>query len=127
MSNLEKFKVVIAGGRDFSDARHYITLKKTLDFMLQKKREAYEIIIISGCARGADSLGEEYARERGYDCMEFPANWTKYGRGAGHRRNAEMCTACDAVIAFWDGKSKGTAGMIALAKKNDKLLKVVRY
>ena len=124
---MEKFCVVVAGGRDFDNCSHYKLLKKTLDFMLMKVQQEKEVIIISGCAMGADSLGEEYARERGFTCRAFPANWTRYGKGAGHRRNAEMCSACDAVIAFWDGKSKGTAGMIALAKKHDKLLKVVRY
>ena len=77
------FKVIIAGGRDFSD---YELLKSKCDYYLSNLDNP-KVIIISGAARGADSLGEQYARERGYDIDSHPADWDKYGKSAGYRRN----------------------------------------
>ncbi len=76
-------------------------------------------------ARGADRLGERYAKERGYPVRLFPADWEKFGKSAGYRRNAEMAKYADGLIAFWDGRSAGTGHMIYLAKKN--AIKVARY
>jgi hypothetical protein len=70
-------------------------------------------IVISGCARGADEAGEAWARARGVEVMRMPADWRKYGRSAGPRRNAEMSLVCTASILWWDGESAGTANMIA--------------
>jgi len=76
------FKVIIAGGREFDD---YKQLCETADHMLQNKAH---IEVVSGVARGADTLGEKYAKERGYALKQFPANWNKHGLGAGPIRNA---------------------------------------
>jgi hypothetical protein len=115
------FKVIIAGGRDFND---YELLCKKCDHMLS---EQSDIEIVSGKARGADSLGERYAKERGYNVKEFPAQWDMFGKSAGYRRNAEMADYADALIAFWDGESKGTNHMINLAKEKNIKIKVVNY
>ena len=114
-------KVVLAGGRDFND---YDLLKLKLDFLLQNKTD---VEIVSGAARGADSLGERYAKEKGYSIHTKPADWDNYGKSAGYRRNAEMAQYGDALVAFWDGKSKGTKHMIDLAEKHGLLIKVVKY
>lgn len=86
-----------------------------------------EITVVSGGAHGADAIGEQYAKDRGYHVDRMTANWSKYGKGAGYVRNQEMADSSDALIAFWDGKSKGTQHMITLAKERDLIISVRRY
>jgi len=71
--------------------------------------------IVSGHARGVDTLGEAYARTEGLALTVFPANWD-YGRGAGFLRNQDMAEYADALVALWDGKSRGTQHMINTAR-----------
>ncbi len=73
--------------------------------------------IISGAARGADRLGERWAQENGIPLRRMPADWDKHGKKAGYLRNAEMLQCADALIALWDGESKGTAHMIRIARE----------
>jgi hypothetical protein len=68
--------------------------------------------IVSGGAHGVDFCGEKYAKKRDLSLKIFPAEWDKYGKGAGFRRNEEMADYADALIAVWDGQSKGTKHMI---------------
>lgn len=112
-------KIIIAGGRDFNN---YALLCRKLDVILSRQKD---IEIVCGEARGADSLGRRYAEERGYTVLSYPANWEKYGRSAGYRRNEEMAQVADALVAFWDGTSKGTQNMIELMK--NKPTRVIRY
>lgn len=114
-------KVIIAGGRDFAE---YDLLKYTCDYMLSKINH---IEIVSGCSRGADLLGEKYAQEREIPVKKFPADWEKFGKGAGYKRNSEMATYADCLIAFWDGESRGTRHMINTAKKHGLQIKIVKY
>lgn len=93
----------------------------------QKAQSGEEIRIISGGAKGADALGEEYARERGFIIVRYPAEWQKYGRQAGPMRNREMAANADALIAFWDDKSKGTKNMIEEAKKRGLKVAIKHY
>lgn len=106
------FKVIIAGSRGFDD---YELLKSYAGMKLSKIFESVEIV--SGGARGADALGERYAREMGFSLKVFPTEWDKYGKSAGYRRNAQMADYADALIAFWDGESPGTKNMIQLARE----------
>lgn len=118
-------KVIIAGTRDFND---YAFLKKNVDYFLQGiNSNNEEIEIVSGNARGADKLGERYAKEHNLPVKLFPANWDKYGKRAGYLRNQEMANYSDVLIAFWDEKSKGTKHMIDIAKKQDLTVIVVGY
>lgn len=119
---MDEFKVIVAGGRKFDD---YNLLKEKLDYYLSQRKE--EIIIISGTANGADSLGERYAKEKGYKVLRMPANWDLYGKSAGYRRNNQMATIADACVVFWDGKSPGTKHMIDIAKNKNLLLRIVKY
>lgn len=114
-------KVIIAGGRTFND---FQLLYKTCDKALSLQTE---IEIVSGTANGADKLGEQYANEKGYPIKKFPADWNKYGKGAGYKRNEEMAKYSDCLIAFWDGKSKGTKHMIDLAKMHGLKIKIVMF
>lgn len=115
-------KVIIAGGRDFTD---YNLLKRNCDHILSRRHP--DVIIVSGKARGADSLGERYAKERGYLVHEFPADWNRFGKKAGYLRNSEMARHADALIAFWDNNSRGTKHMIDLAIQHNLKVIVVPY
>lgn len=108
------FKIVIAGSRKFND---YDFLKKKVNKFLENKKDSHKIIIISGHAKGTDELGERYAKEKGYNTKIYPAEWKKYGRAAGPIRNKIMINKANALIAFWDGKSRGTSSSINLAKE----------
>lgn len=118
-------KLIIAGGRDFSD---YDLLKNTLDNFLADK---VGVSIITGGAKGADELGERYGRENYLSFVRFLANWDLYGKSAGVIRNKDMAEyASDddgCLIAFWDGKSKGTKNMIDTAKRYNLKVLVVNY
>ncbi len=114
-------KVIIAGGRDFSD---YSELCRICDIAFKSYPQ---VEIVSGMAQGADLLGERYANDRGHLIKQFPADWDKYGKGAGFRRNVEMADYAGALLAFWDGSSKGTLHMINTAKKKGLKVKVIKY
>jgi hypothetical protein len=85
------------------------------------------ILIVSGGARGADSLAERYARECGFYFTAIPAMWDLYGKRAGIMRNSEIVESADLVVAFWDGESKGTADTIEKAQLVGKDLRVIFY
>lgn len=75
--------------------------------------------VVSGCSGAVDMLGEKWAQFVGLPIMSFPANWELYGRKAGPIRNRMMAEYAEALIAVWDGKSRGTKNMIEEAKKRD--------
>lgn len=114
-------KLIIAGGRDFDD---YDTLCSTI-WIWYDTGEITEIV--SGGARGADSLGERYAKENDIPLKVFPADWDTHGKKAGHIRNSEMANYGDELLAFWDGESKGTANMINQMKRLKKPWDVKYY
>lgn len=114
-------RVVIAGCRDYNN---YAEAKTYIDFCLSDIRKENNIIIVSGCASGADAIGERYAAENGFKVEKYPPNWKKYGRSAGPKRNKQMAEVSDYVICFWDKKSKGTKSMIEFAKKCGKYVRI---
>lgn len=116
------YNVIIAGSRNFND---YEMLARTVDEFLAGRQD--KVTIFCGKARGADTLGERYASERGYAIRYFPADWRRYGRGAGCVRNEEMAKSADALLAFWDGSSRGTGSMIEAARKHNIVLRVLHY
>jgi len=105
------FNLIIAGSRDFND---YNLLRDAVNYYLAS-RNLTEVTIVSGKARGADTLGEQYAREKGFPVLEFAADWNRYGKSAGHRRNREMAHAAQGLVAF-DMGTPGTKGMIDYAQ-----------
>jgi hypothetical protein len=117
----EKYRVIIAGGRDFDDFRK---LSEVCMHMLQNKRN---VEIVSGTCKGADKLGEQFAKFAGHSLKQFPASWDELGKAAGFIRNKEMAEYADAAIIFWDGKSKGTGHMIDLANKMNLKVKIEMY
>lgn len=114
-------KVIIAGSRNFDNMSLLI---EKCDFYLSN---ATVEEIVSGTAKGVDRYGEDYAVMRGYKIKRFPAMWEEYGKRAGYLRNEEMAKYADALIAFWDGKSKGTEHMFKLAKKYNLLTRLIIY
>ena len=120
---ISKYRVIIGGCRDFAA---YELLKERCDYYLQNQKPE-DIVIVSGHASGADALGERYAQERGFQLETYPADWKAHGRAAGPIRNAQMAAVADALIAFWDGKSRGTKNMIDTATKRGLKVAVVRY
>lgn len=111
-------KVIVAGSRT---ANNFELVEKSLMmYFKEHKLHRADVEIISGTARGADQLGEQFANKYGLKLTKFPADWDKYGKSAGYIRNEEMAKYANEngiLFAFWDGKSKGTNHMINLAKK----------
>ncbi len=89
--------------------------------------KTHNVIIVSGHASGADSLGEKFAADHNLQCELHPADWERHGRAAGPIRNEKMAEVSDALIAFWDGKSRGTKSMIEIARRKGLQVAVVRY
>ena len=116
------FRVIIAGGRDFCD---YALLEQSMDRLLSNIED--NIVVVCGMARGADSLGEQYAKARGFQVCYFPAEWDKYGKSAGYKRNEQMAQNADALVAFWDRQSRGTKHMINIANRYSLKVRVIRY
>ncbi len=77
-------------------------------------------IIISGGAKGADILADEFAKQYNYTFIKHPALWEVYGKSAGPIRNKKIIDECDEVICFWDGKSRGTKNSLGLARQAKK-------
>ena len=117
--------VIIAGSREFDD---YALLRDVCDRVLENKvADGYKITIISGHAKGADTLGEQYASERGYDIKIFPADWDKFGKRAGYLRNKKMAEIGNVLIAFFaiGAESKGTQNMVNIAKEKNLMVREI--
>ena len=128
---MKELRIIIAGSRDFND---YELLKKSAIEIITKKTMLPDLTrIISGGARGADTLGERFANEMGLEISRFIPDWDGLGKRAGYVRNAEMAKFAveddnyGVLIAFWDGQSKGTKHMIDLGKRYGLEVHVVNY
>ncbi len=114
-------KIVVAGCRYYTK---YEDAKEFIDLCISRIKNKYTLVFVSGGCSGADSLGERYARENEYKTEIYPADWRKYGKYAGPKRNEELSSIGDYFICFWDGKSKGTKSMINYARKTGKPVKI---
>lgn len=121
---MDDYRVIIAGCRDFQD---YGFLKEKCEHYLQNKLRSDNVIIVSGHASGADSLGERFAREHGLQVELHLADWERHGRAAGPIRNREMADRADALIAFWNGQSRGTKSMIDQAREKELKIAIIKY
>jgi hypothetical protein len=101
-------RTIIAGGRNVNNI-DWVNLA-----VAESKFEITEVV--SGTARGADTLGEEWAQAHNVPVKRFPADWDGQGKSAGYKRNQVMATYAEALILVWDGKSKGSGHMLAIAK-----------
>lgn len=100
--------VAIVGSRDYPDMAAVRSYVRTLP---------NGTTVVSGGARGVDSVAEAAARNGGLAVRIFEAQWDKHGRRAGFLRNQDIVAAADKVVAFWDGTSRGTEHTIVLALK----------
>lgn len=104
-------KVIIAGSRDLSHLSVRLVEREVA-------RSGFQITeVVSGTARGVDRVGELWGRQNKIPVAQFPADWNRYGKKAGYLRNVEMAEYADALIALWDGTSRGTKHMINIATK----------
>lgn len=134
---MKELRIIIAGSRDFDD--YDLAFETLLDFWNHLDKYPFirlfgdQVKIISGRARGADRIGEYLGEKFGLEVIGFPADWDGLGKRAGYVRNAEMAKyamtdgSYGVLIAFWDGKSKGTKHMIDLAEKNGLEVHIVRF
>lgn len=127
---MKEIRIIVAGSRDFDD---YSLLKLTLKEYINGLDivDLNQIVVISGAARGADTLGEHFAYDYQIAVRRFPAKWDELGKRAGWVRNAEMAKYAaekhGVLFAFWDGKSRGTKNMIDLANRYGLEVHVVNY
>lgn len=132
---MSELRVIIAGGRDFED---FVKLSAAcIDILTQINSQIYvdydKIRIVSGGARGADTLGEQFAKLYHYELTRFLAEWDRLGKGAGYIRNTEMAKFASeqgnrgVLIAFWDGRSRGTKHMIDTARNYGLEVHIVKY
>lgn len=111
-------RVIIAGGRDFDDRR---ALERIMERLPRPTR------VLSGGASGADRLGEWWARRYRVPFNVYPARWDEHGKIAGPIRNGEMAESADVLVAFWNGKSRGTKNMIDTALRKGLEVHVIPY
>lgn len=102
-------KVIIAGGRDITNKELLLQAIEESEFSITH--------VISGGAPGVDTMAEEWARERNLTGEIHNADWRKFGKAAGPIRNRIMAEHGEALIAIWDGQSRGTKNMIEEAMK----------
>lgn len=109
-------KIAIVGSRNFSD------LTKVRDYVNTLPPDT---IVISGGAKGVDTVAETTAKAKGLTTIVYLPEWKKYGRSAGIKRNEDIIHNAEAVIAFWDGNSPGTRNSINQAKENNKKVTII--
>lgn len=110
-------RTIIAGTRTLDELAFVVAAVQASGFTITE--------VVSGCARGIDRRGEEWAAFHNVPVKRFPANWAEHGKAAGPLRNREMCAYAEAAIFIWDGISRGTEDCIAEARRRG--LKVFVY
>ena len=123
---VKMFYLIVAGSRTFND---YEILSNKLDALLVNQTE---VTIVSGGAKGADTLAEHYAKQHNYPLKVFNADWNTYGKSAGYRRNEQMHKFISqfenrGCVCFWDGSSKGTQHNFKLAEQFKTPLRICKF
>lgn len=109
----EQYRLAVCGSRSFTDYKLFDQVM--LNLLSEGSLSRVPITILSGGARGPDTMAIQFARKQSLPLEVFPADWASYGRSAGIRRNRTMADSAHGVLAFWDGKSPGTDHMISYA------------
>lgn len=117
-------KLIVAGGRDFANTRVMI---EALTKLVEENKIDSNPELVCGMARGADMLAYSLWANNNMKIHTFPADWKTHPRSAGYIRNAEMGNFADVLVAFWDGKSRGTKHMIEYMQKLGKPTHVIGY
>lgn len=121
---MKEFKLIIAGGRDFND---YELMDTSIQQVLSELHDDLNVSIVSGMAKGADSLAVHWATIHQCVLYRHYAEWDTYGKRAGYVRNEAMANSSSGLLAFHDGVSKSTAHMIAIARAKGLYVKVINY
>jgi len=113
-------RIAIVSSRGFTNFDY---LEKTIlkNYKIENIKE-----IISGGVEGTDALVEQFAIKHSIPMSIFTPDWDLYGKSAGYKLNIQIIDMSDEVIAFWDGKSKGTKLSIDLANKSKKKVMIVK-
>jgi hypothetical protein len=114
-------KLAIVGSRCFND---YPLMEKTISELF--KEEEIEQII-SGGAKGADTLAEQWAKNHKKELRIIIPSWASLGRAAGFERNVQIVKDSDIVLVFWDSISKGSKHDIDLCKRYAKECHVIKF
>lgn len=115
---MRALSTIVAGSRDITN---YEVVRAAID---SAPWGVFELI--SGCARGVDTLAERWAAETRTPVIRYPADWRTYGKSAGPRRNREMAAYAEALILIWFGDSRGSADMLKTATERGLLIHEVR-
>ncbi len=115
-------KIIIAGCRDIIGRVSF----NLVTYAMAECKFRPVLEVVCGMAPGIDMAGHWWANRNKIPVKQFPADWKTHGKFAGPRRNYEMARYADALVAIWDGESKGTANMIGAMKKLKKPVFVVR-
>ena len=126
---LPKFALLIAGSRTYDNYNEFVSI---CNKSLSQKKKDHDIIIVSGGAKGTDTMARIFAISMGYEFKEFPADWKKYGKTAGYIRNVEMHKFLldyeeRGCLCFWNGESKGTAHNFKLCEQYGTQLAIYNY
>lgn len=108
-------RLIVAGSRSFGSAGRSRAKGIVISLIRSLPQSVCEVV--SGTARGADSVGEDAAAYLGIPVEQFPADWDRHGKRAGLIRNEEMAEYADSLLAIWDGESSGTHHMIKTASR----------
>ncbi len=112
-------RTIIAGSRNITD---WVLLEETIAACGWTPS-----VVISGGARGIDRLGEIWAECHKVPCEKYLADWNLHGKAAGYKRNEEMAAVAEALLAIWDGNSRGTKHMIDIATRKGLRVHVQKY
>ena len=124
---METKRVIVAGSRTYNNYEYLSEVLSKYTYTFNKLCIRPEFV--SGGCRGVDSMAERFCKSNNYPIKIFNADWDRYGKSAGYIRNKEMAQYASEtggfLIAFWDGKSRGTKMMIKLAKENGLVVKIL--
>ena len=115
--------IIIAGSRDWTDRE---LIKLELNRVVEECHDREPITVVTGGARGADTIGHDVAVDAGHATTVMFAKWDMHGNSAGYKRNVEMAKVSTHLLAFWDGHSRGTMHMINIARERGLNVRVIR-
>jgi len=117
-----RVNIAVVGSRTYNNEDY--SLNNILETLKKENLNIENIIVFSGGAKGVDTIAAKSMKEMGAKVNEIIPNWKKYRKAAGIVRNKELVGNADIVIAFWDGRSRGTKNSINLAQKYKRKLYV---
>jgi len=120
---MKKHRIIIAGTRSYKNQEF---VNKKISHIIKKLSKDNIEFVEGGEPTGVDRRGREFAIEHGFPYKTFEADWDKHNKAAGPIRNREMAEYGTHLIAFWDGKSRGTKNMINEAEKKGLKMIIIR-